>query len=211
MDKSTFSDRLKYLRSEKGYTQENLALIMNNRYGIGTTASVKNWERKGNNALPEADYLIALCDILECDADYLLCRQKEPRKTFEIIADETGLEYETVKKIGEYTPMQKAVLSDLINNGNIFSEFLSGLQKCTEIAFRNFALRRNQINKRERYQINTINDLSKIDYHLTLKECENTFENHGYITELFHVLLNTRIIESKKPAVNLFEKSESKT
>lgn len=212
MEKSIFSERLKDLRKSKGYkTQKDLAFAMQKKYKIGSEISVKNWESKRNISLPGIDCLEALCNLLECDADYLLCRQDEPRKAITTIADEIGLGYETIKKIEEYTPIQKTVLRDLINNDNIFSEFLSGLQKCTETAFRNFLFRRNRINKREQYQINTINDLNRIDYHLTLKECEDTFENHGYITEIFHKLLNIRIIESMRKPENPFSKSDSET
>ena len=59
-----FKDRLLQARKEKGFSQEALAEIM----GVSRQA-VSKWET--GEAMPETDKLIALCQALELDMEYL--------------------------------------------------------------------------------------------------------------------------------------------
>lgn len=65
-----FSERLRELREDNGYTQDEIAEKLNL-----TRQSISNYE-KGNSD-PSLDNLVKLADIYNCSVDYLLCRTKE--------------------------------------------------------------------------------------------------------------------------------------
>jgi transcriptional regulator with XRE-family HTH domain len=63
----TIGQRIRSERKKKKLTQQELAEIM----GINNTA-VSKWEADVNQ--PDYVYLIKMCDLFECTADYLLGR-----------------------------------------------------------------------------------------------------------------------------------------
>ena len=69
--KKLFSDRLRSLRNSKGLSQKVLAEAM----GI-TEAGYQNYEV--GRRLPTFEKLLAICNALDCSADYLLGRTDEP-------------------------------------------------------------------------------------------------------------------------------------
>lgn len=62
---ATFKDRLKHLRTLAGYSQQDLANIMN-----VTKQTISQYERGVRE--PDYDNLLALCDIFNVSTDYLL-------------------------------------------------------------------------------------------------------------------------------------------
>jgi len=62
-----FSERLKNLRDERGYTQEKLADVLH-----VTKNSISHYER--NISMPTIDVLIAMANVFNVTMDYLLCR-----------------------------------------------------------------------------------------------------------------------------------------
>lgn len=64
----TTGERIKHLRTSRGYTQQHLADMMHT-----TKQSVCMWE-SGKN-MPSRISLEALGDIFNVDTDYLLCRE----------------------------------------------------------------------------------------------------------------------------------------
>ena len=60
-------NRIRKLREEKGWKQEELAARMNTTY-----QTIGRYER-GERGI-DADTICHLCDIFDCTADYLLCR-----------------------------------------------------------------------------------------------------------------------------------------
>ena len=60
-----FSMRLKELRTEKGYTQRELATLLSL-----SPNSICEWEK--GRCQPSIECLKTLCELLECSSDYLL-------------------------------------------------------------------------------------------------------------------------------------------
>jgi transcriptional regulator with XRE-family HTH domain len=69
--KIIFSERLRNLRVSKGLSQKNIAEAM----GI-TEAGYQNYEV--GRRLPTFEKLLAICNALDCSADYLLGRTDTP-------------------------------------------------------------------------------------------------------------------------------------
>lgn len=65
-EKSIIAERIKILRKEKGYTQEQLAEIL----GLNAKSSIANYE-SGANA-PSDDIKSKMCEIFNCTLDYLM-------------------------------------------------------------------------------------------------------------------------------------------
>jgi transcriptional regulator with XRE-family HTH domain len=69
--KIIFSERLRSLRNSKGLSQKNIA----EKIGI-TEAGYQNYEV--GRRLPTFEKLLAICNALDCSADYLLGRTDTP-------------------------------------------------------------------------------------------------------------------------------------
>jgi transcriptional regulator with XRE-family HTH domain len=69
--KNLFSERLRSLRTSKGLSQKTLAEAM----GI-TATGYQNYEV--GRRLPTFEKLLAICNVLDCSADYLLGRTDKP-------------------------------------------------------------------------------------------------------------------------------------
>lgn len=61
----TFGDRIRLLRSRKGWTQEELAKKL-----LISDKAVSKWEN--DHGLPDVGYLVKIADVLEATLDYLL-------------------------------------------------------------------------------------------------------------------------------------------
>lgn len=71
-------NRIRELREQRGWRQEDLADLMHTKY-----QTVGRYER-GDRGI-DADTICQLCDIFGCTADYLLCRSSSPAP---VIAEE---------------------------------------------------------------------------------------------------------------------------
>ncbi|NHM28916.1 MULTISPECIES: helix-turn-helix domain-containing protein [Desulfofundulus] len=72
--KSTvFSQRIKFLRKQKGWTQEDLA----EKLKISRSA-VAGWEAPSKTNFPDKDTLLQLSNIFNVSVDYLLGRSDDP-------------------------------------------------------------------------------------------------------------------------------------
>jgi len=69
--KLIFSERLRNLRNSRGLSQKTVAEAM----GI-TETGYQNYEV--GRRLPTFEKLLAICDALDCSADYLLGRTDKP-------------------------------------------------------------------------------------------------------------------------------------
>lgn len=85
-------ERIRELRTEKGYTMSRLAIII----GV-SDAAISNWENGINE--PKANYIVKLANALDVSTDYLLGR-----------TNEMGL----IETNSDLTPDQKELL-DLYN------------------------------------------------------------------------------------------------
>ena len=60
-----FGDKLIKLRKERGFSQEDLASMLN-----VSRQSVSKWE--SNNTYPETDKIVQICNIFNCSMDSLI-------------------------------------------------------------------------------------------------------------------------------------------
>ena len=75
IDYSDFGLRIKTKRIEKGLTQEKLSELV----GIGPSHMS---HLESGKTVPSMDVFIALCNVLECSSDELLCREIKTAKPF---------------------------------------------------------------------------------------------------------------------------------
>lgn len=75
IDYSDIGQRIKLKRTEKGFTQEKLAELV----GIGPSHMS---HLESGKTVASMDVFIALCNVLECSADELLCREIVVAKPF---------------------------------------------------------------------------------------------------------------------------------
>lgn len=71
-----FGSRLKALRQARGLTQTELGKGLVASGGDVSKQSIHDWEKSDHS--PKVDQIIALCQRLQCSADYLLFGQKDP-------------------------------------------------------------------------------------------------------------------------------------
>lgn len=108
MDKILFSERLAKIRKERGYkTQWDLAKAYNLKFipgwenmtsdSSGIYGTIKHYENANHMGIPKLDIVCNLCELLNCDIDYLT--GKIPVETHENynIMQRTGLSHEAVK------------------------------------------------------------------------------------------------------------------
>ena len=93
---SEFGNRLKKQRKACEYTQAVLAKKID-----VTTKTLQAWERSKNkdNDSIAAKNVIALCNVLECDFDYLFGKQELPRKEATDVQTVTGLSPKAISVI----------------------------------------------------------------------------------------------------------------
>jgi len=123
MDKILFADRLRNAREAKGLTQKELAQLFNEKYGKGSIdgtggmyGSIKKWE---NGTMPTLDRISNLCELLDCDLDYLTGKIKELKREDADIAKVTGLTPANIHKLKHWQllkPQKIEVLNSFIGS-----------------------------------------------------------------------------------------------
>ncbi len=120
--KTGFGDRLKALRKNKKWTQEDFADIM----GVDRR-TISKWESYYD--LEEAELktknLMGICINLECDIEYLIGQIDTPRKETADVQATLGISSEAVLAIQEMHPRMKAALAALVMD----HRFVSALRK----------------------------------------------------------------------------------
>lgn len=114
MDKNLFSNRLADLRKTRGFkTQYALAKAYNEKFPpkrrddtsgsegdfSGILGTIKNYENPNKSLSPKLSIVCNLCEILDCDIDYLLGNIDVPRHETADIMASTGLSEESVDTI----------------------------------------------------------------------------------------------------------------
>ena len=111
MNKDIFIRRLKECRKRKYKTQQDFADAYKATYGTirdsdrpaserGMFGTVQSWEQ--GKTTPTAEVLSNICEILDCDADYLLGRIDERNHTLADMRAYTGLSTEAIEQLHEY-------------------------------------------------------------------------------------------------------------
>lgn len=105
---SVFQDRLRSLRESHGYTQETMSEKL--AVSLRTYSYWENGKRK-----PDIEELYNLCDVLDCDPNYLLGNINAPYDNRKV-EEATGLEYESVEELKKLSDTQLYILNRLFNN-----------------------------------------------------------------------------------------------
>lgn len=115
-----FGKKLKEARKLKYKYQQEFA------DAIGAKVeTVRNWEQGW--ILPEMGTLFKICDILDCDLDYLIGRLEYKKHDTKMISDYTGLSEDAVtalhlyKNADDRRSLWPSYLSDIINNKDFFA------------------------------------------------------------------------------------------
>lgn len=77
-EKPIIAERIKFLRKEKGYTQEQLADLL----GLSAKSSIANYE-SGANA-PSDEIKAKMCEVFDCSMDYLMGKSNFKTKKEEL-------------------------------------------------------------------------------------------------------------------------------
>lgn len=91
-----FGERLKELRKASGFTQGELYEKIS---GNKESKTIRNWER--GKTMPNVSDLLKLCEIFNCDCDYLLGRIDAKTHDLEFISEMTGLTEGAIKILNE--------------------------------------------------------------------------------------------------------------
>lgn len=122
MDKILFSERLKERRKAVGYTSTKaFAAAYNVRYknkmaniddDSGVLGTLKHYENPNHPGIPRLDIVENICEMLDCDVDYLLGKIDLPKHSYEGMYQLFGLSERVVDQL-EY--WNKLGCSDAMN------------------------------------------------------------------------------------------------
>lgn len=110
MNKELFSERLKSLRKEKGYSNpKQFADAYNEKFPpkrrdeaagnitSGILGTIKHYENPNyTKSMPTLDKVMNMCELLDCDIDYLTGKLDYKTHSIKFICEFTGLSEETV-------------------------------------------------------------------------------------------------------------------
>lgn len=104
MDKILFARRLKARRIECGYSSRSaFAVAYDRRYKNGdadlegnnphksTQSSLKNYENENHPSIPSVEVVANICEMLDCDIDYLLGKIDHPKHIYQAMNKMCGL------------------------------------------------------------------------------------------------------------------------
>jgi transcriptional regulator with XRE-family HTH domain len=114
MNKTIFTKRLKECRRAKYSSQQAFADAYVKRFGMirdtdrkvtdsNMFGTVQSWEQ--GKSRPTADVLANICELLDCDADYLIGRIGQRTHGIEDAHNYTGLSAPALEKLHEYREM----------------------------------------------------------------------------------------------------------
>lgn len=132
---ATIQERIKELRLEKGYTQEELANLL----GLNSKSNIANYENGANS--PSDKIKLKLCKIFNCSMDYLM-----GKSNFKTVQDELQDFKDTFSSIGINPDVIDAVLyqnNDLSEEEN---EILDQLLEYSSNSFKNGNIKNININ-----------------------------------------------------------------
>ncbi len=92
-----FGNRLKIIRKDRKISQDKLA----DNIPI-TRGSVIAWEKDNNSRIPSVETMVRLCELLDCDLDYLLGRCDTFHRETAEISETTGLSTEAADTLRKW-------------------------------------------------------------------------------------------------------------
>lgn len=110
-----FQNQLNEIVNKRYNRRSEFASEYYDKYGIDISEAMKNWFA-GRSMPDDVSVLYNICDLLNCDIDYLVGKQNEFRKATAEIAGQLGLKYESTEKIEKYPSEIKELLDRVILN-----------------------------------------------------------------------------------------------
>ena len=124
-DNKQIGERLRTLRKSRGYkSQEAFAEAID----VTERKTVGKWET-GEASIP-IKKLAVICDVLDCDLDYLFGKIDTPKNEISDIMKQTGLSEKAANYISK--EKRKEVLSAVLEDMN-FGKFISIIAECSDM------------------------------------------------------------------------------
>lgn len=120
-DVKLIKTRLKELRKSKKITQSKLAEEIYRATDTGRTA-VTNWENTNCQTLPDIQTLMDICNVLNCDLDYLVGGSEIESQDFQTMSDALHISKESINTLTDNSDYG-SFLDNIINN-KVFEEVL---------------------------------------------------------------------------------------
>lgn len=120
---SYFGSQLKALRRKKFKTQASFADALD-----VSIESVRNWEQ--GRQIPTPHHLFIICQLLDCDIDFLIGRLDQKTHDVQFIHDQTGLSEEAITQLEGLNPDQTALVSRIIEH----PDFLKVIKQMQDIS-----------------------------------------------------------------------------
>ena len=100
------------------FTQDDLLLNLSRYYGVGMCRNTLSAIENGKYHDYDIDFLIALCELFNCEMGYLLCEYDEKRRIKADIKETTGLESDVIDIIlsMKHSFLKLSLLNDLLKN-----------------------------------------------------------------------------------------------
>lgn len=180
-EKPIIAERIKSLRKENGYTQEQLADLL----GLNAKSSIANYE-SGANA-PSDEIKTKMCDLFDCTMDYLMGKS----------------EYRTEAMLDGILLTSYEVDEYVFNSFNILIESNLSSQRINLII--------NNFNYYCNYTINQLNLYSKGMYFSENKKITNftDIENKDYFLSIHDNLINV-LINAKTITITTYDTKKEK-
>ncbi len=137
MDKILFARRLKARRIECGYSSKRaFATAYDRRYKNGaadlvgnnphksTQYSLKNYENEAHPSIPSVEVVANMCEMLDCDIDYLLGKIDHPKHIYEAMNKECGLSDRATEQLVYWKRMDKTDVVNMILESANFDDLL---------------------------------------------------------------------------------------
>lgn len=127
---TTIQKRIKELRLEKGYTQEELARLL----GLNSKSNIANYE-SGANA-PSDKIKIKMCQLFDCSMDYLmgLTSYKDAKKEIENELAKLNLSKEEYEEIKLLILNHNLDFTDLLLNNNLSEKIKNAIEIIYKVA-----------------------------------------------------------------------------
>ena len=164
---------------DKKYSDENGKTIYN---------TLRKWRSPNGN--PTLNILVRICDLLECDIDYLLGRIEESTHTIKFIGEKTGLSEDSQKRLQEImkTPQDGKemikILDKLIRNPAFSIFLIKDINRCYS-KFDNLKLAENspiyKIAKqkhtiKEEIELKNSGDIVYDSFRQRLSDCHDSYD-----------------------------------
>lgn len=153
MDKILFSNRMKERRKAAGYRSiKALASVYNVRFRNGSASleddsgilgTLKNYENPNYLGVPRLDIVENICELIDCDVDYLLGKIENPKHMYEAMYEEYGISKESSEQLKYwyehgYTDIVNFILSsanfdNALREANAFAEIVPTAKALQEI------------------------------------------------------------------------------